>query len=270
MKQVPDFFEGIVAEDPASELGLEADEPQTGRVLVREILGHSNRVDSADLLPAYIMSPTTSAGIGGVGISPTGLLKGSRVMCMKLPGQAAAYIIGVLNYAPEDNHSVSSFARGQGEPEVKAQNRIKGEDGVVIEPASKYDAKYPYNNTMTTRSGHLVEFDDTPGSERIHIFHKSGSYIEILPDGTIVTKSVKDHIQLALGNISIFNQGEEDGGKDIEITSNQGKIIITAQQNIDIYANEGNVGIYANNGSVQVVSKSGVIDMLSPLIGLNA
>lgn len=268
--KVPYFFEGIVAEDPTSELGLEADEPQTGRVLVRELLGHSNRVDSADLIPAYIVMPTVSAGVAGVGLSPTGLLKGTRVMCAKFPDQAAAYVIGVINFAPEGNHSVSSYARGQGEPEVKTQNRIKGEGDAVIEPDSQYKAKYPFNNTMTTRSGHLLEFDDTPGAERVQIFHKSGSYIEILPDGTIVTKSVKDHIQLALGNISIFNQGEEDGGKDIEIISNQGKIIITAQQNIDIYANEGNVGIYANNGSVQVVSKSGVIDMMSPLIGLNA
>lgn len=270
MYQPPRFFEGIVAEDPSSDLGLETDEPQTGRVLVREILGHSNRVASEDLPPAYVVMPPNSAGVGGVGISPTGLLKGSRVLCMKFPDQASPYVIGVLNYAPEDNHSVSSYARGQGEPEKKSQNRIKGEGGSVIEPESKYKARYPYNNTMTTRSGHLLEFDDTPGSERVQIYHKSGSYIEILPDGTIVTKSVKDHIQIAMGNISLFNQGTEGGGKDIEITSNQGKIIITAQQNIDIYANEGNVGIYANNGSVQVVSKSGVIDMMSPLIGLNA
>lgn len=268
--QAPYFFEGVVAEDPASELGLKADSPQIGRVLVRELLGHSNEVSSEDLLPARIIMPTTSAGVAGVGISPTGLLKGTRVMCMKYPDEATSYIIGVLNYAPEDNHSVSSYARGQGEPQLKTQNRIKGENGSIIEPDSKYKAKYPYNNTITTRAGHLLEFDDTPGAERVQIYHKSGSYIEILPDGTIVTKSVKDHIQLAFGNISIFNQGNEGGGKDIEVTSNQGKITITAEQNVDIYANQGNVGIYANNGSVQVVSKSGVIDMMGPLIGLNA
>jgi hypothetical protein len=147
--QQPYFFEGVIAEDPVSELGLAADEPQTGRVLVREILGHSNKVSSEDLLPAYIIMPSTSAGIGGVGLSPTGLLKGTRVMCIKFPDQAATYVMGVLNYAPEDNHSVSSYARGQGEPELKAQNRIKGESGSVIEPESKYKAKYPYNNTMT-------------------------------------------------------------------------------------------------------------------------
>lgn len=271
--QVPKIFEGIVAEDPTSDLGLEADEPQTGRVLVREILGHSNQINSENLLPAYIVMPTVSAGVSGIGMSPTGLLKGSRVMCMRLPDEPSAYIIGVLNYAPEDNHSVSSYARGQGEPELKTRNRIKGEDR-VIEPDSKYKAKYPYNNTMTTRSGHIVEFDDTPNSERVQIFHKSGSYIEILPDGTIVTKSVKDHIQLAFGNISIFNQGEEDGGKDIEITSNQGQIIITAQQDVSIYAmgtedKPANVGIFAENGSVQVTTKKGVVNIEAPLIGLN-
>ncbi len=267
--QVPRFFEGIVTEDPTSDLGLEADAPQTGRVLVREILGHSDRVNSEDLLPSYVMMPTTSAGVSGIGMSPTGLLKGSRVMCMKLPEQAAAYIIGVLNYAPENNHSVSSYARGQGEPELKTRNRIKGDDR-VIEPDSKYKARYPYNNTVTTRSGHIVEFDDTPGSERVQIFHKSGSYIEILPDGTIVTKSVKDHIQLAFGNISIFNQGEEDGGKDIEITSNQGEIIITAQKDVSIFANQGNVGIFANNGTVSVTSKSGAVDIQAAIVGINA
>lgn len=268
--QVPQFFEGIVAEDPASGLGLEADEPQTGRVLVREILGHTNRVSSEDLVPAYIVMPTISAGVGGVGLSPTGLLKGTRVMCMKFPGQAAAYITGVINFAPEGNHSVSSYARGQGEPELKAQNRIKTDDGFFVEPESKYKAKYPYNHTMTTRSGHLVELDDTPGAERIQVYHNSGSYLEILPDGTIVTKSVKDYVQLSAGNMTIFNVGDDSGDKNIEITCNQGKVTITAQSDVDIYANEGNVGIYANNGSVQVVSKSGVVDIMAAKVGINA
>jgi hypothetical protein len=123
---------------------------------------------------------------------------------------------------------------------------------------------------MTTRSGHLVELDDTPGSERVQVYHKSGSYLEILPDGTIVTKSVKDYVQLAAGNMTIFNVGDENGDKNIEITCNQGKITITAQSDVDIYANEGNVGIFAENGSVQVTTKKGVVNIEAPLIGLNA
>jgi hypothetical protein len=103
----------------------------------------------------------------------------------------------------------------------------------------------------------------------VQIFHKSGSYIEILPDGTIVTKSVKDHIQIAFGNISIFNQGDGDGGKDIEITSNQGQILLTSSKDISIFADSGNVGVFANSGSVSITSKSGVIDQNAPKIGLN-
>ena len=268
--QAPYFFEGIVAEDPTSELGLGADEPQIGRVLVREILGHSNQVSSDDLLPARIIMPPTSAGTAGIGLSPTGLLKGTRVMCMKFPDENASYVIGVLNYAAEGNHSVSSYARGQGEPEEKTQNRIKTDDGFYVEPESKYKARYPYNNTMTTRSGHILEFDDTPGSERVQVYHKSGSYLEILPDGTIVTKSVKDYVQLAAGNMTIFNVGSEGFDQNIEITCNQGKIVITAQSDVDIFANEGNVGIYANNGSVQVVSQSGAVDIKAAIVGINA
>lgn len=264
--EAPKFFEGIVAEDPASELGRSADGPQIGRVLVREILGHSNRVSTEDLIPATIMMPSTSAGVGGVGLSPTGLLNGTRVMCMKMG--SFTYIMGVINYAPEGNHSVSSYARGQGEPELKARARIKGPEGTTIEPDSKYKAEYPYNNTMTTRSGHLLEFDDTPGAERVHIYHKSGSYIEILPDGTIVTKSVKDHIQLAFGNMLMFNAGEKN--KAIEIVSNDGEVTIGAKTDVSIYCEDGNVNILANNGSVSVVSKSGVIDTQAPRIGLNA
>ena len=49
----------------------------------------------------------------------------------------------------------------------------------VDEFVSAYNAEYPYNLTYTTKSGHAIELDDTIGVERIHIWHKSGSYEEI-------------------------------------------------------------------------------------------
>lgn len=246
--ETPKFFEGIVAEDPSSDLGTNADNPQIGRVLVREILGHSNRVDSEDLIPATIMMPSNSGGFGGVGVSPTGLLKGTRVICMKLGG--FTYVMGVVNVAPEGNHSVSSYARGQGEPELKSQNRIDG-----IEPDSKYAARYPFNNTITTRSGHLIEYDDTPGAERIQLFHKTGSYIEILPDGSVISKSVKDSYQLSDGSLGILTVGKN---KDIEIASNDGKIIIAAKADIAIYSDDGNVSVESKTGNVNVKSETNV------------
>ena len=48
-----------------------------------------------------------------------------------------------------------------------------------VEPVSGYNAKYPYNHVYESESGHIIEIDDTPGAERIHVWHRSGTYIEI-------------------------------------------------------------------------------------------
>ena len=44
---------------------------------------------------------------------------------------------------------------------------------------------YPYNQVIKTRSGHLIEYDDTPSAERISLMHKTGAFIEIDPSGRI-------------------------------------------------------------------------------------
>jgi len=57
------------------------------------------------------------------------------------------------------------------------------------EPETPYNARYPYNHVTQTESGHVFELDDTPDSERIHLYHRSGSFTEYHPDGTVVNKS---------------------------------------------------------------------------------
>jgi len=49
----------------------------------------------------------------------------------------------------------------------------------VDEFPTAYATEYPYNTTYTTKSGHAIELDDTPGNERVHIWHRSGCYEEI-------------------------------------------------------------------------------------------
>ncbi len=60
------------------------------------------------------------------------------------------------------------------------------------EPKSSYNAQYPYNHVTETESGHIFEFDDTPGAERIHLYHRSGTFVEIQggTDGDFVMKVV--------------------------------------------------------------------------------
>lgn len=50
-------------------------------------------------------------------------------------------------------------------------------------PGTTYASEYPYNYSQVTRAGHEIQLDDTPGSERVRIAHKSGSYTEVSEDG---------------------------------------------------------------------------------------
>jgi hypothetical protein len=61
-------------------------------------------------------------------------------------------------------------------------------DRTIVEPTTQYNTKYPHNKVFATESGHIVEFDDTEAYERINIHHKSGTFIEIHPDGKMVSK----------------------------------------------------------------------------------
>jgi len=74
------------------------------------------------------------------------------------------------------------------------RKKIKSFDSGIefSEPVSPYNGTYPYNRGTFTESGHLIEYDDTPGSERIHQYHKSGTYTEIDVYGNQVNRIVGD------------------------------------------------------------------------------
>jgi hypothetical protein len=61
---------------------------------------------------------------------------------------------------------------------------------------------------MDTESGHLLEFDDTPGAERVHIAHRSGSFIEWFPDGSRVEKITKDNYSIVMKDDNVYIMGK--------------------------------------------------------------
>lgn len=180
------------------------DPKKLGRVRIRMINEYSNRVQTEDIPWAIVLTPPTSASYKGSGVSPVGLIVGSRVIGFFLDGKhkSKPVVIGsmpiILN-GEESDHSVSEQARGQG-PVRK--------DYLDIEPRSQYAAEYPFNKTYTTISGHVIEVDDTPSKERIHVYHTSGSYVEIMPDGTVVTKSFSDMFNISGNDMQIYSEGD--------------------------------------------------------------
>jgi hypothetical protein len=173
--------------------------------------------------------PVTSACHGQVGRSPTGILVDSVVFGFFLDNQEKQLPIIWGTYAKvpggdQKNNDVPALAR-----EINTIN--KTQDGP--EPPSAYGAKYPYNHVTQTQSGHVIEIDDTPSKERLHVYHKSGTYIEVNFEGQRATKVVGDDIEVVVKDKTVYVKGNA-------IIKVDGNLDVTAGGNINMTAG-GNV-----------------------------
>ena len=66
---------------------------------------------------------------------------------------------------------------------------------------------YPYNHVFESESGHLTEVDDTPGGERTFRSHSSGTYEEIVADGSKTIKVIGDNCEIILGGSNVYIAG---------------------------------------------------------------
>ena len=74
--------------------------------------------------------------------------------------------------------------------EVNTSKLARGITDNTIRDDSDIVRVYPYNHVSESESGHLVEFNDTPGSESISVAHRSGTYSEVDQDGDVTVKVV--------------------------------------------------------------------------------
>lgn len=79
--------------------------------------------------------------------------------------------------------------------------------GSWSEPKSAYAAQSPYNRVTETEAGHVFELDDTPEAERIHLSHKQGTFFEIHPDGSRVTKVSGKNYEIYLSDNNVHIKG---------------------------------------------------------------
>lgn len=153
------------------------------------------------------------------------------------------------NYPTKEYAGISETNKlAQGDPRgtvviEKNKNRMKGAKlpggEAWDEPESAFRGAYPYNKVTQTESGHIIEIDDTPGSERLHIYHKSGTYIEIDANGSVVkrTKGSSYEIIDRNGKISIA------GRADISVNG-ACNIFVGNDANIEV---EGDVNLTCHN-----------------------
>ena len=82
--------------------------------------------------------------------------------------------------------------------------------GIVADANPYISSAYPYNHVFESESGHITEVDDSPGAERMFRQHKTGTFEEIHPDGSVVTKIVGDNYEIVIGSENIVIKGSQN------------------------------------------------------------
>ena len=121
-----------------------------------------------------------------------------------------------INAAPvKPNESRIGYPRSLDEPTTSRLARNETIDNSIVslkkakrasrvEPDPYYNATYPYNNVYESESGHAMEFDDTPNHERVHLYHRSGSYVEMGPNGDRAERIQRNKFTVVIGDEEVL------------------------------------------------------------------
>ncbi|MBF84639.1 MAG: hypothetical protein CL489_09205 [Acidobacteria bacterium] len=122
------------------------------------------------------------------------------------------------------------------------------------EPETPYNAEYPYNSVRETESGHVIELDDTPESERVHIFHRSGTFIEVHPNGDVVKRIKGDNYDIIDNNGKILVDGDCDVTINGNSTLNVGGDVTIKYNSNEIKTVEGSMNVTIEGDVTQTVN----------------
>lgn len=178
---------------------------------------------------------------------------------------------------------VHKLATGQSDltaVETKNENLVMdiptADDIPWDEPSSPWASTYPYNQVFETEAGHMMEFDSTPFHERIHIWHRSGSYLEIDVNGTSVRKVKGTNYEIIEKDNNVYVKGAlnitADGVTNILVRDNvnlrvHGKTSVEINDDLDIrVAGDFNMAV----GGVSRFRSEGSFDVQGSTINMDA
>ena len=137
----------------------------------------------------------------------------------------------------------------------------------IEQPPSAYAAVYPFNHVYESESGHLVEIDDTPTKERLHWYHRSGTFTEFHPKGIRVDRTMGHHYDMVSGNKNTITMGEENRiTTNDSVTTIGGKLTMTASKDIRLRSEAGSVTVDSGAGITTVSGNHVLIDAKNTLV----
>jgi len=116
-------------------------------------------------------------------------------------------------------------------------------------------AEFPLNNATQTESGHLFEMDDTATRERIRLQHRTGTFIEMHPNGDEVHKVLGKGYEICIQGKNVLIKGvcnvSIEGDCNMHVTGNKVERIdgnYTLDVNGDIFTtSRGSGGMFLNS-----------------------
>jgi len=157
-----------------------------------------------------------------------------------------------------------SFFKGWTEPESAAN--------------TAYPPDYGYNQVTASESGHTLEMDDSRGRERVRLTHRTGTFIEMHPNGDEVHKvygnnyviTVQDNNVLIKGTCMVTIEGDSflhikgdrveqvDGNYELNVKGNYSQVVektgnITVKNDLKILS-----GASFGGGAMTLASADGV------------
>jgi len=139
---------------------------------------------------------------------------------------------------------------------------------VVAMPTSKHGAQYPFNAVTSGQAGVLQEIDNTPGNPRYHIFHPSGTRIEIDKDGVLVTQVNSDSYIQVIGDSTVNVRGNYhltvESAAEV-LFKNKANIVVQGDANIEA-RNDLNI---VSSGGLNINAKES-IRMKAPNIDIQS
>ena len=274
-----------------------------GRVQVRIYGIHGQNIEEIpdEVLPwAQVLTPVTEGGVSALG-NFLGIQPDARVFGIFMDGKNSQMplVMGSIPHSEKvesdggKKSEVTTNVNAQGTTADKESvdrplDKIdlkteKKEQEMIEEPPQDtvYKPVYPHNKVTQTTSGHLIEIDDSPDAERIHVYHKSGSFVEMHPNGDVVIQQANG-FRAVTGTDKLYCSGDVEWIIEGNVTvSSLKSISLNAQENINFVC-EGTIdanaktnvnvatdGSYINTNASTYISGSGGTDIRGSRIDLN-
>lgn len=136
-------------------------------------------------------------------------------------GRADGVSVDPTQQYPTYNNKPSYNRSARGE-EINNLDIKLGKPEIPNNIQQDISSQYPNVKIDQTPSGHIFELNDTPGGDRILLKHNTGSGYDIRPDGTIVTNSKSDQVQIVGEEFHLVVGGDGKltfyGNLDLKVT----------------------------------------------------